>query len=162
MSAHGDSPVLSPVLRRWRRGLLILGVLTLVLGAVVLVETMQPVKVFGVATWFIYALILHDGIIAAITFGASVILRKTGRRLPLGVLAIIQGALVTASIFAIIVIPEIYKQSIGSKNSTVLPLDYGPSLIGLWIAIVVATALVIVGYYALARRQKKRPPVSQL
>lgn len=153
--------IVTPTLRRWRVGLLVLGALLLLLGAVVLVDTVKPAKIFGLATWFVYALILHDGIIAAITFGTSFMLRKTGRRLPLGVLAIIQGALVTASIFAIIVIPEIYKKSIGTNNPSILPLDYGPSLIGLWIAIVVATALLIVGYYALARRQKKRSPVIQ-
>ncbi len=156
-----SGPDSSVTIRRWRSGLVVVGLLLLVLGVYVLVDTVNPTRIFGLATWFVYALIVHDGIIAGITFGASFLLRRTGKKLPLGVLAIIQGALVTASIFAIIVVPLIYKKSIGTKNPTVLPLDYGPALIGLWIAIVVLTALVIVGYYALARRQKNRPSVSQ-
>ncbi len=81
--------------------------------------------------------------------------------MPIAVLAIVQAALVVSSVFAIIVIPAIYKKSIGTKNPTVLPLDYGPSLVILWSVIAVLTALAVVGYSALARRQNDRPPVSQ-
>ena len=72
-----------------------------------------------------------------------------------------QAGLVVCSVFAIIVLPAAYKRSIGTNNPTVLPLDYGPALVTLWVVIVVLTGLTVVGYTALARRQKNRPSVSQ-
>jgi hypothetical protein len=153
--------------RAWRTALLVIGVLLLLLGAYVMVDTVKPVKIAGVALWFLLALIVHDGIIAFVTFGVAFLLRKagllrsTGRGLPIAVLAIVQAGLVVCSVFAIIVLPAVYKKSIGTKNPTVLPLDYGPSLVILWAIVVVLTALAVVGYTAVARRQKNRPSVSQ-
>ena len=148
-------------MKAWRTTLVVLGVLLLLLGAYVLVGSMKPIKIAGIALWFVLALIVHDGIIALVTFGVAFLLRKAGRALPIAVLAIVQAGLVVSSIFAIIVLPAAYKRSIGSKNPTVLPLDYGPSLVILWAVIVVLTALAVVGYTVFARRQKNRSSVSQ-
>jgi len=148
-------------MKAWRTTLVVLGVLMLLLGAYVLVGSVKPIKIAGIALWFVLALIVHDGIIALVTFGVAFLLRKAGRALPIAVLAIVQAGLVVSSIFAIIVLPAAYKKSIGSKNPTVLPLDYGPSLVILWAVIVVLTALAVVGYTVLARRQKNRSSVSQ-
>jgi hypothetical protein len=148
-------------MKAWRTTLVVLGVLLLLLGAYVMFDTVKPVKIAGVALWFVLALIVHDGIIAFVTFGVAFLLRKTGRALPIAVLAIVQAGLVVCSVFAIIVLPAVYKKSIGTNNPTVLPLDYGPSLVILWAVIVVLMALAVVGYTALARRQKNRPSVSQ-
>ncbi|MET4783381.1 hypothetical protein [Glaciihabitans sp. UYNi722] len=148
-------------MRAWRIGLVIVGVLLLALGAVVLVDTVKPIKIIGVASWFLLALIVHDGIIAFVTFGVGFLLRRAGRKLPVAVLATIQGALVVCAIFAIIVLPAVYKQFLGSNNPTILPLKYGPNLIILWASVVVLTTVAIVGYYAFTRRQKNRLSVSQ-
>ena len=148
-------------MKAWRTTLVVLGVLMLLLGAYVLVGSVKPIKIAGIALWFVLALIVHDGIIALVTFGVAFLLRKAGRALPIAVLAIVQAGLVVSSIFAIIVLPAAYKKSIGAKNPTVLPLDYGPSLVILWAVIVVLTALAVVGYTVLARRQKNRSSVSQ-
>jgi hypothetical protein len=141
--------------------LLVFGVLLLALGAVVLVDTVKPVKIVGIASWFLLALIVHDGVIAFAAFGVALAMRKVGRRVPLPVIAIVQGALVLSAVFALLVLPEIYKQHLGSKNYTVLPLDYGLGLLMLWAATIVVTVLAIAGYYAFTRRQKQRPSVSQ-
>jgi hypothetical protein len=148
-------------MKTWRIALVAMGVLLLMLGAYVLVGTVKPIKIAGLGLWLVLALIVHDGIIALVTFGVAFLLRKAGRALPIAVLAIVQAGLVVSSIFAIIVLPAAYKRSIGSKNPTVLPLDYGPSLVILWAVIVVLTALAVVGYTVLARRQKNRPSISQ-
>jgi hypothetical protein len=148
-------------IKAWRTALVVFGVLLLLVGAYVLVDTVKPIKIAGLALWFVLALIAHDAIIASVTFGVAFLLRKAGRALPIAVLAIVQAGLVLCSVFAIIVLPAAYKKSIGSKNSTVLPLDYGPSLVILWVVIVVLTALAVVGYTVLARRQKNRPSISQ-
>jgi hypothetical protein len=148
-------------IKAWRIALVMLGVLLLLLGAYVLVDTVKPIKIAGLGLWLVLALIVHDGIIALVTFGVAFLLRKAGRAIPIAVLAIVQAGLVVCSIFAIIVLPAAYKRSIGTKNPTVLPLDYGPSLVILWAVIVVLTALAVVGYTVLARRQKNRPSISQ-
>ena len=147
--------------KNWRVTLVVLGLLLLALGAYVMVDTVTPVKIAGVALWLLLALIVHDGIIALVTFGVAFLLRKAGRTIPIAVLAIVQAGLVLCSIFAIIVLPAAYKKSIGANNSTVLPLDYAPSLVIFWAVVVVLTGLTVVGYTALARRQKDRPSVSQ-
>jgi len=148
-------------LKNWRVALTVVGLLLLALGAYVMVDTVKPVKIAGVALWLLLALVIHDGIIAFVTFGVAFLLRKAGRKIPIAVLAIVQAGLVVCSIFAIIVLPAAYKKSIGVSNATVLPLDYAPSLVVFWAVTVVLTALAVVGYTALARRQKARPSITQ-
>jgi len=148
-------------LKNWRVALTVVGLLLLALGAYVMVDTVKPVKIAGVALWLLLALVIHDGIIAFVTFGVAFLLRKAGRKIPIAVLAIVQAGLVVCSIFAIIVLPAAYKKSIGVSNATVLPLDYAPSLVIFWAVTVVLTALAVVGYTALARRQKARPSITQ-
>ena len=138
--------------------LIAFGVLVLILGVVVLFETNSLKKIAGLASWLIFALIVHDGIIAGITFATALTLRKAGRRVPTVVLAIVQGALVIAAIFAIVVVPEVYKKSIGVKNPTVLPLDYGPSLLLFWGVLAALAVLGVVLY--LVRARLRREPVA--
>ncbi len=148
-------------MKAWRIGLVVLGVLLLVIGAAVMVDTVAPVKIAGLASWFVLAIILHDGIIAFVTFGAAFLMRKAGRRMPVAVIVIVQSGLVVGSVFAIIVLPAVYKKFLGTRNPTVLPLDYGVGVLILWVAVAAATALAVVAVYAFARRQKNRPPLSQ-
>jgi hypothetical protein len=146
-----------------RIALVAFGVALLLLGAVVLFGTVNPKKYLGLASWFILALIVHDGVISAVTFGVAFGLRKGQKkqRIPGPVIAIVEGALAVISVFAIIVLPEILKQAIGTKNPTILPLDYTRNLLLFWAAIVVLAAVAIAAYYAVTRRQKPRPSVSQ-
>lgn len=146
---------------RWRIGLAILGVGLLGVGAVVLVIGVDPVNYVGILVWFLGALILHDGIAAMAVFGASVILRRVGRRIPGAILAIVQGALVIAAIVSALVIPEILKRNIGSANPTILPQEYGIHLLFFYAGLALVTAVAVVGYLAMARRQKARPSASQ-
>jgi hypothetical protein len=142
-----------PRIRTARIVLIAVGVLVLIVGIVVLFATNKPNKILGLGLWLILALIVHDGIIAALTFGVSFSLRKAGRTVPNAVIAIVAGALVIASIFAIIVVPAVYKKSIGTRNPTVLPLDYAPALFILWGAIAVLAAVGIALYYRMRRRR---------
>ena len=139
------------------------GVALLLLGAVVLFGTVNPKRYLGLASWLILALIVHDGVISAVTFGVAFGLRKGQKkqRIPGPVIGIVEGALAVISVFAIIVLPEILKQAIGTKNPTILPLDYTRNLLLFWAAIVVLAAVAIAAYYAVTRRQKPRPSVTQ-
>ena len=142
-------------IRRWRVGLIVGGLLLLVIGGLVLLADVAPSNYIGIVVWFLGALIIHDGLIAAAVVGVQVAMRKTGRRIPFAVIAILQGSIVVGAIMALIVFPEIYKSGIGVKNSSVLPFDYGANLIGFYIVLILVTALAVAGYL-FARRQKLR------
>ena len=147
--------------RRGQIGLIACGLGLLIVGAAVLVTGVDPKNYIGIATWFVGALVLHDGIAAMAVFVVSILLRRAGRRIPLPAIAIVQGALVVGAIVTAIVVPEILKKNLGSANPTILPLDYGLHLVLFYAGLAVATALAIVGYVILARRQKLRLSISQ-
>jgi len=146
--------------RRWQIGLIALGLALLGIGGITLLNDVNPKRYIGIAEWFLGALILHDGIAAMAVFGVSVVLRKFGRRIPFVVIAIVQAALVIGAIFTALVLPEIIKKSIGSANSTILPLNYGLNLVLFYAGLAVLTAVAIAVYLVVARRQKLRPSLT--
>ena len=149
------------VIRRWQSGLILVGIALLVIGAITLLNDVQPKDYVGIAIWFLGALIIHDGIASFAIFGVSILLRRASRTIPLVVIAIIQGALAIGAIFFVIVVPAMLKKNIGSANSTILPLDYGLNLVLFYAGLAVVTAVAIAGYLVLARRQNARPSISQ-
>ena len=139
--------------RRWQVGLVAVGVVLLGIGGVVLLNDVSPSRYLGIAVWFLGALVIHDGIAAMAVFGVSIVMRRSGRRIPLPVIAIIQGALVVAAIVTALVVPEILKKSIGTANPTILPLEYGLNLALFYAGLAVATAASI-AVYVVARRRR--------
>jgi hypothetical protein len=141
--------------RLWRVGLLLLGLALLGAGVVVLMQEVKPTRYVGILSWFIGALIIHDGIIAPTVFLITVVMRKRLSRVPTVVVAIIQGALVVGGIITLIVVPEILKKWIGTLSSSILPQNYVLHLGLFYVALVLLTVLAIVAYRAIfARRQK--------
>ncbi|WP_440709258.1 hypothetical protein [Herbiconiux sp. YIM B11900] len=133
--------------------LLVVGVLGLLLGALVLLMKQDPAQIVGVGVWMIGAIVLHDAILSPLVVGAGILVRKTGRRLPYGLLAIVQAGVVLAAILGLIVAPEIYAKTLGVANPTVLPLDYTLNLVLTWAAVAVLTVACCVLYLARARRR---------
>lgn len=154
------------VIRRWQITLIAIGVALLVIGGLVLLADVNPRRYLGILVWFAGAIILHDGIIAPIVFGGSVLMRKAGRRIParrlVVILGIVQGAIVVGAIVFMIVFPQIVKRGIGTPNPTVLPLDYTGNLIAFYAVLAVVTGIAVAAYVAVAaRRQKARPSMTQ-
>ncbi len=146
------------VTRRWQIGLIAFGIALIGVGGIVLLQDVAPKNYLGIIAWFAGAIILHDGIVAIAAFGVQLGLRRVGKRIPLAVLAIVQGAIVIGAIMALIVFPQIYKQGIGTNNPTVLPLDYAGNLVLFYVVLTVVTAIAVTGYLLVApRRQKLRP-----
>ncbi len=139
----------------WRIGLLLLGLALLGAGAVVLAQEVKPTRYLGILTWFIGALIIHDGIIAPIVFVITVVMRKRLSRVPAVVVAIIQGALVIAGIITLSVVPEILKKWIGTLSSSILPQNYALHLGLFYVVLVLLTAAAIVAYRAIFTRRQK-------
>ena len=143
-SAH--SAVASPAMRRWQIGLIAVGLLLLALGGLVLVLDVGPSEFVGIAIWFAGAIILHDGILAPVVFVVSLMLRRAGKRIPLGALLIVQGAVVVGAMTALLVVPEQLKQAIGTANPTILPLNYGVNLVVFGVVLIAVTVLAVVVY----------------
>jgi hypothetical protein len=149
------SPPVTAGIRRWRIGLVVVGLLLLAIGGIVLVNDVSPKKYVGIVIWFAGALIVHDGIVSPLVFAFGLGLRRMGKRIPFAVLALVQGAIVIALLVALIVVPEILKKKIGSANPTILPLDYGPHLAVFFASLVVLTALAAAVYLLVAARRQK-------
>ena len=147
-------------MRRWQTALVVFGIALLGLGGVVLLMEVNPARYGGILAWFAGALILHDGVAALAVFGVSLAMRRAGTRIPVAVIAIVQGALVIAAIVTALVVPEILKSGIGTANPTILPLDYGLHLVLFYAGLAVVTAAAVAAYAVVARRQKLRPASS--
>ncbi len=141
----------SDAIRRWRIGLVVVGVAILALSGEILLTTVRPTKYIGIAEWLIAAIIIHDALVAPIVFGAGVVMRKLGRRIPLAVLAIVQGGLVIGAVFTIVLVPEILAKRYAHLFETLLPFDYVQNLGILWVGTLVLTAAAVVGYLVVRR-----------
>jgi hypothetical protein len=148
--------IISPTVKRWRTGLIALGVAILLLSGFILLTTVKPTRYIGIAEWFLAAILIHDALIAPIVFGAGVIMRRMGRTIPLPVLAIVQGGLVIGAVFTIVLVPEILAQRYAHLFETLLPFDYVKNLGVLWVGTLVLTAAAVVGYLLVARSRRAR------
>jgi hypothetical protein len=146
--------------RAARVALVAVGVVGLVVGARVLLDSQRPDQVVGVAVFLLLAILVHDAILSPVVFVAGLLLRKAGRRLPPGALVIVQAGVIVMAVMAVVVVPEIRARAIGNENPTILIADYAPRLALMWVATAVATA-VVAWIYARTSRQKDRPSVSQ-
>jgi hypothetical protein len=136
--------------------LIAIGLAGLFLGALILVQKERPDQIVGVVIWIVAAIIVHDGILSPLLLLLDVWMRRAGRRIPFGVLAIIQGGIVVGAIMSMLVLPEIYAKSLGAKNPTVLPLDYGLNLALFWVAVALLTAAACALYLRRTRRAPAR------
>ena len=144
---------LGPALRVTRVVLIVLGLAGLAWGAYVLLDTVKPARIPGIALWMGAAIVLHDGVIAPLVFFCGILLRRAGHRVSGTIVLVVQGALVVGSIMTLIVVPVLIAQSRGTGNPTVLPLDYGVNFAVFWSVLAVITAAVS---FALVARGRKR------
>jgi hypothetical protein len=143
-------------MRGTRVALVAIGVAGLVAGAALLVTTVRPSGIGGLAVWLVAALVLHDGVLAPAAFAANRLLRGAGARIPPAVLAVLQGAVVVGVVLTLMVLPEIRAKQLGPRNPTVLPFDYGLRLGLLWVVLAVLAGAVCT---VLLRSQRTRRSV---
>ena len=149
-------------IRRWRIGLVLLGLGLLGVGGVVAETSLSPTQFPRILLWLVAALIVHDGIIAPAVFGVSLVARRVSTRVPAVIIAVVEGALVSAGIITLLFLPEALKKAIGTNSSSILPQNYTLHLVVFYAIIAALTAVAIVFYSRLfARRQKLRPPADQ-
>ncbi len=138
--------------RRWQIAFIAAGVVVIGLGGVVLLLDVDPARYVGIALWFAGALVLHDAVVAPIVLGVHLLLRRVGRRIPIAVLLILQGALAVAAMVTAIAVPQILKRGIGSANATILPLDYAGHLVLFHVGLALVTAMAIAAALVIDRR----------
>lgn len=151
-----SAPAASRGTRITRWVLVAIGVALTALGAAVLLVDVSASSYPGLLLWLAASLVLHDGVLAIIVLVVSVVLRRSSRRIPFGVLLIVQGAAVVAAIVSLLVVPEILKKGIGTPNPSVLPLDYGANLLGFYVVLTILTALAVMIYLRVRASRKMR------
>ncbi|OIH92924.1 MULTISPECIES: hypothetical protein [unclassified Curtobacterium] len=139
-------------MRAARTVLVVVGVLVMGFGGYVLVTSVSPQRIGGLATWLLGAVILHDAILSPFVVVAGLLLRRAGRSLRAWVLVVVQAAIVAGSVLALVVLPEIAAQRHGQKNPTVLPFDYGTRLLLVEGALLLVVVAVLVVGVVRARR----------
>jgi hypothetical protein len=130
------------------------GVAVIAFGAYTMVTTLKPNRIWGLLTWLLGAVVLHDAILSPFVVGAGVLLRRSGRSLPGWVVVVVQAAVVVGAVLLSTALPEIAAAHHGRKNDTVLPFDYTARLLlveGALALIVVAT--LVAGFV----RRRRRP-----
>lgn len=136
--------------------LIAVGVVGLGIGALTMVNDVEFNQIIGVGIWILGAIVIHDAILSPILLGIDVLMRRSGRRVSLGVIVIIQVGVVVGAIMSLLVVPEIYAKTLGTQNETVLPLDYGLNLALFWLATAVLTAVACLVFLQI-RRRRLRP-----
>ncbi|WIB76832.1 hypothetical protein DEJ28_14410 [Curtobacterium sp. MCPF17_002] len=140
-------------MRAARIVLVVVGVLVIAFGAYVLVTTVRPNRIWGLATWLVAAVVLHDAILSPFVVAVGLLLRRSGRSLPPWVLVVVQAAVVLGSVLALVVLPEIAAKHHGQKNPTVLPFDYGARLLVVeGVLLLVVVVVLAVGVVRARRR----------
>lgn len=150
---------------RVARGVLIgAGAAGIVLGAWLLLTTVAPVGLLGVAVWLAAAVVLHDAILSPLLFGAGWVLRLGGGRMPVAAIAVVQVAALVGGIGSLLLLTAIHAKQLGTRNPSVLPLDYAAHLAGMWVVLAILTAVALAVVLGVRRGRARRvaavlPPV---
>ena len=142
---------------RIARGVLVgIGAAGLLAGAWLLLTPVRPAGLLGLLVWFAVAIVLHDAVLSPLLFGIGWMLRRTTGRMPLAAIAIVQVAAIVGGIGSVLLLPAIHAKQLGTRNPTVLPLDYAANLAGLWIVLAAVTAIAVA--IVLVRRRRRATP----
>lgn len=155
--AGADVPADGRRMRLARVVLVSLGVIGLGWAAVLLVDTVAPNRLPGVALWLGGAILLHDAVLSPLVFALGALTRRAGHRLAGSVIVTGQAAILLGSLVTLIVLPEIVARGLGPRNPTVLPLDYAQNLGVFWLVLIGVSIAVSGGLYVRARRANQRP-----
>lgn len=132
-----------------------LGILTMLIGALVLINDIPPRQYPAILTWLVLVLVAHDVVIAWAVFALAIAGRRAEGRIPHRTILLFQAAVATGGLMALLVAPEIAKRAIGTANPSVLPLDYGLNLAILLTVLLLAAIAGSVLQAALGRRRTR-------
>ena len=138
-----------------RLGLFGLGAALLVTGAVLILGRPTGPRLLGIAVWLACAIVAHDAILVPVLTVVGRLRDAAGRRIGLQPAAvhIVDAAVAIGGVLTLAVVPELWAQHLGPANPTVLPGDYGPRLLAVWIVLAVLAAAGVVAVTLRARRR---------
>lgn len=130
-----------------------LGVAIAVFGGYVVLRDVATASYLGLAIWLAAAIVLHDFVLVPLLTGLRALSRRVGRRLPVAAVRLAEAGFLVGGVITLLAVPEIYAQSLGTLNPTVLPGSYGQSLLLTWVVLAVLTALAVTAVSLRARRR---------
>jgi hypothetical protein len=122
-------------------------------GAVLLVTTLPPASLLALAVWLVGVLVVHDAVLAPATSAIRSGWWRHADERPRTVTAAVQVGFAVGAVLSLFVLPEIWAQSRGSANPTILVGDYVLRLAVVWAAI----AAVVLVIWRTAVRRARRP-----
>lgn len=126
-----------------------LGLAGLGVGIVSLIQMLRFDQIVNLTIWLACAVALHDGILVPLSTGLASALNRAGTGLSRGSVVLVECGFVVGAVLTLAVAPELYVQSRGPGNPTILTGDYALHLAWVWAVIVV---LVAVGTVMLSLR----------
>lgn len=137
-----------------RRVLLALGLGLLAVGALHLTQALHaPAQWLNLGVWLLAAILAHDAVLAPAFHVGGLVLRRSTGRVPGPARTVVRTALLTALLLTAVGVAERHAQSLGPRNPTVLPSNYGLTLIVLWgLTFLVCGATLLVSRVTRGRR----------
>lgn len=132
-----------------------LGILTMLVGGLVLINDIPPRQYPAILTWLVLVLVAHDVVIAGAVFALAIAGRRAEGRIPHRTILLFQATVATGGLLALLVAPEIAKRAVGTANPSVLPLNYGVNLAILLIVLLLAAIAGSVLQAAVSRRRRR-------
>ncbi|MGN7799552.1 hypothetical protein [Leifsonia sp. 22587] len=132
------------------------GVALIGVGGVFLLLGLGPAEIAGLVAWLAAAVVLHDALLVPAVTTIDLLLRRTARRLPPAVVAVVEAGFAVGALITAMVVPELVAQARGPRNPTVVPGDYASRLAVLWIAISIVVSLTCSVIVLRTRRASRR------
>ena len=148
--AHQDR---GAVMRAWRVGLGIAGIVLVLIGISRLLTYVPPGHLAWLGVWLIAALIIHEGVLSPVVVAIGAGLR---RLVPDRARRYLQAALIMAAVVSVIAVPLIIRQGSQPVSKAMLLQNYGANL-ALLLGLIGAVILIL---YAIrvARDRTPAPP----
>lgn len=121
-------------------------------GVVLALTTLAPPQLLALTVWLIAVVAVHDGLVAPVTSALRARWWRRADRRPAVVTVVAQVGFVTGAVLSLLVVPEIWAQSRGSANPTILVGDYALRLTLVWAGI---AAIVLVTWRVAVRRSRR-------
>ncbi|MGC5165189.1 hypothetical protein [Luteimicrobium sp. DT211] len=122
----------------------------------------------SLAAWLVAAVVMHDGVLVplvtvALVAGGVALRRLATRgiaghrwRAPRGSGVLVAGCLAVGGVLTLLALPELYAQSLGPANPTVVPGDYGRRLALTWLVLGLVAAAGTLALMARGRARRRR------
>lgn len=141
-------------MRTVRAALLLLGLALLVVGALHLTQALHTLAQWvNLGCWLLAAIIVHDAVLAPLFHVSGLVLQRTTRGVPGAARTVIRSSLLAALLLTAVGLAARHARALGPRNPSVLPLDYGVTLVVVWVVALVVCGGTLILSRVLTRRR---------